>query len=242
MRGLYLVLVCFFSLPVIAHDLIVNRNSSFREESSSSSSLLLKLKPGDELILLNHERENGYYRAAHKDGNGWVWGRNVTIIQEYDRDQWKHWIDADDDCQNARDEVLIAESEIAVTFKGNKTCKVASGRWTDPYTGEVFTDPGDLDVDHMVPLGNAHRSGGWKWSLMKREEYANDLDHAEHLIAVKASANRSKGAKSPDQWMPENHDYWCNYIGNWETIKLRWELTMTDEESTTVHNIKASCQ
>ncbi len=39
-------------------------------------------------------------------------------------------------------------------------CKVASGRWTDLYSGEVFTDPGELDVDHMVPLRNAQRSGG----------------------------------------------------------------------------------
>lgn len=242
MRYLFVVLICCYSFYVSAHDLTVKRNSNFRQDSSTASPILLKLKPGDELLLLRHKTENGYYQTLHKDGVGWVWGHNVSVLPEYVRNDWKHWVDADGDCQRARDEVLIAESEITVTFKTTDNCKVASGRWTDPYTNEVFTDPGKLDVDHMIPLSNAHRSGGWEWSFQRREQYANDLNHTEHLIAVKASANRSKGAKSPDQWMPENEDYWCTYIENWEAIKLRWGLLMTVKESSTVNNFKSSCQ
>ena len=106
-----------------------------------------------------------------------------------------------------------------MTFKTTRNCKVSSGRWTDPYTGESFTDPGELDVDHMVPLGNAHRSGAWNWAYQKREEYANELQHPEHLIAVKASANRSKGAKGPDEWLPPTISYQCQYVRDWEAIK-----------------------
>ena len=88
--------------------------------------------------------------------------------------------------------MLIAESTTAVTFKTDRQCRVASGRWEDPYTGETFTNPKDLDVDHMVPLQNAHRSGGWEWTYGRREAYANDMDRPEHLIAVEAGANRAK--------------------------------------------------
>ncbi len=53
---------------------------------------------------------------------GYVWGRNVTVFPEYDRDDWKHWIDADDDRQETREEVLIAGSESPVTFKADRWC------------------------------------------------------------------------------------------------------------------------
>lgn len=45
----------------------------------------------------------------------------------------------------------------------------------------------------MVPLGSAHKSGAWRWTYQRREDYANSMEHPEHLIAVKASANRLRG-------------------------------------------------
>ena len=38
-------------------------------------------------------------------------------ILEYDRDDWKHWTDEDGDCQDARQEVLIAESLEPVEYE-----------------------------------------------------------------------------------------------------------------------------
>jgi len=69
------------------------------------------------------------------------------------------WIDADHDCQNTRQEVLIQESLIAPTFSTSKHCTVIAGEWKDPWSGVVSTAPGGLDIDHMVPLGNAWASG-----------------------------------------------------------------------------------
>jgi hypothetical protein len=71
--------------------------------------------------------------------------------------------------------------------------------WRDPYTGRTFSNPSDLDIDHMVPLGHAHASGGHAWDASRRREYANDLRYRWHLLAVYRSANRAKGDRSPDQ-------------------------------------------
>ena len=107
---------------------------------------------------------------------------------------------------------------------------MTSGEWLAPYTGTVLTDPSKLDIDHMVPLGNAHASGASSWSANQRERYANYLDDPQHLIAVAASANRSKGARGPEDWKPENRSYWCQYAVDWITIKNDWGLTVTQQE------------
>ncbi len=160
----------------------------------------------------------------------------------YDRDEWKHWIDVDDDCQNTRHEVLISESTKAVEFKDGGDCEVGAGSWKDPYTGELFTDPGDLDIDHMVPLVNTHRSGGHAWDRERKSEYANDLSYDGHLIAVSASANRSKGGKGPDEWRPPNTEYWCQYALDWVAIKREWDLTATELEADALSEMLSTCE
>ena len=50
-------------------------------------------------------------------------------IADYERRDWKHWVDEDGDCQDARLEVLIAESLVAVTFETDRECRVETGRW-----------------------------------------------------------------------------------------------------------------
>ena len=127
-------------------------------------------------------------------------------LPEYDRGDWKHWTDVDGDCQDARQEVLAAESSVPVTFTDDRSCRVATGRWAAPYTGEVVEDPAKLDVDHTVPLANAHQSGAFAWSAERKELYANSLSYPGHLIATTASANRSKGRRGPEEWRPPDRD------------------------------------
>ena len=160
---------------------------------------------------------------------------------DYDRRDWKHWVDADRDCQSTRQEVLLAEAIGAVAL-ARDGCTVVSGRWLDPYTGETFTDPRKLDVDHLVPLKNAHESGGWAWDAETRKRYANDLDDPDHLVAVSARANRAKGAKGPDEWMPPNRAYHCAYLRAWLDVKSRWGLWMRPAEARVIFEGLEACE
>ena len=118
---------------------------------------------------------------------------------------------------------------------------MVTGVWNDPYTGSTFTVASDVDIDHMVPLADAHRSGGWQWTVATKRAYANDLDHPETLIAVDDGTNSAKSDKSPDQWLPPNVGYRCTYAMEWVAIKATWALTVTTPERSTLASVLAGC-
>ncbi|WP_343561787.1 HNH endonuclease family protein [Kiloniella sp. b19] len=148
-------------------------------------------------------------------------------LPEYDRSEWPHWIDVDRDCQNLRAEMLIAESLEPVTFTNDKGCTVDTGKWVGPYGGETFTGRKQVDIDHIVPLKEAHRSGGWAWSRTLKQAFAND---PENLLITSASLNRAKSDQDPAQWLDILPGYKCTYLRKWISIKERYDLTYDKAE------------
>lgn len=147
-----------------------------------------------------------------------------TETPPYNRDEWGRWVDADRDCQDTRQEVLVAEGE-AVTFVDlAKPCRVATGRWTCPYTGTVVTSPSELEIDHVVSLEEAHLLGGWAWPIEKKRAYYNDLDNPLHLVAATVSANRSKGSRPPTEWLPSDATKRCGYLKARVSVLEKWGL------------------
>lgn len=167
----------------------------------------------------------------------------------YNRDTWRHW-DNITSCWTVREEILARDAEpgtLTLLDKNNRptqnienACTVAGGEWIDPYTGDKFTNPQDLDIDHVVALGEAHRSGGHAWDENAKRDFANDLRPA-HLIAASASANRAKSDKDPAQWMPKAQGIHCAYLASWIAIKQRWSLTMDTAEKNFITEKLGKC-
>ena len=156
----------------------------------------------------------------------------------YDRDLFRHWIDADGDGCDARGEVLIEESIVPVSI--GPGCSV-SGEWVSVFDGRTTTDPSSFDIDHFVPLKEAWDSGAHAWDSGKRTRFANDLDFSGSLIAVSAGSNRSKGSADPAEWLPPNGDYRCEYLVTWVEVKLRWDLSADSREISAIRNAGAGC-
>ena len=162
---------------------------------------------------------------------------STSTIPAYNREDYlPAWADVDGDCQDTRDEVLIAESLSPVTFD-TRGCNVVSGRWFDPYTGLTFTNPADLDIDHLVPLSEAHKSGGFLWSTSQKREYANNLTNPLVLIAVDDGTNSSKGDKDPAAWLPPNTAYRCEYVKSWVTVKKSYGLAIDAAEQEAINAV-----
>ncbi|WP_097865767.1 HNH endonuclease family protein [Streptomyces sp. rh34] len=148
----------------------------------------------------------------------------------YDRKAFKHWnagLDPDDGC-DTREEVLLAEA-VKPPTKG-AGCKLSGGEWLSYYDGVTVTDPGKLDLDHMVPLEESWSSGAQDWEADRREAYANDVEAERSLVAVTFKTNRSKGSKDPAEWLPPSASAHCIYTADWTATKLRWSLTADQAE------------
>ena len=156
----------------------------------------------------------------------------------YVRTLFVHWIDADRDGCNTRQEVLIAESRTTPLVGPN--CQV-SGSWRSAYDGLTTTAASSFDIDHVVPLKEAWDSGAWDWSAARRQAYANDLGDSRSLRAVSASSNRSKSDKDPAQWLPPRTSFRCTYATEWVVIKVRWQLNVDDAERAALIHILSAC-
>jgi hypothetical protein len=152
--------------------------------------------------------------------------RTMNIADPYSRDDFAHWIDADADGCNTRTEVLIAESSVPVTFSSG--CTVATGQWTSPCDGAVWTKASDVDIHHVVPAAEARRSVAWSWTAEQRTVFANDLGYEHSLDAVTDEVNQSKNDQDPSSWMPSSGQ--CQYAIRWVTIKWRWNIGVDDAE------------
>lgn len=166
---------------------------------------------------------------------------DLSAIPKYQREDWNTWDDIDSDCQNTRHEVLQLESYVNVLFTNSGSCFVSSGKWFDPYNGTFYFFSGDLDVDHFIPLYNAHISGAWSWSIEKKVRFANNLDDPDLLIAVNSFTNREKSAYGPEDWKPDNTRYWCEYAYDWIRIKYEWGLTATQREWSALLEMIETC-
>lgn len=238
-----------------AEYLEVRREARVYAEPDKKSILLTEVTPGEVgkpqlLELVTTEKSNGYYSvylpASRKPG--WIYKTYVRRhpgpeprYSVYRRSLYKHWIDADKDCQDTRQEVLIRDATGRIEFEKPRKCTVVHGQWLDPYTGLTFREPRQLDIDHVVALKNAHESGAWKWSAERRQDYANYLRDRQHLLAVKGSENRKKGAKGPDEYLPPDPTFRCDYVKEWVKIKRGWGLTLTDAERRAVADVSAGC-
>lgn len=159
------------------------------------------------------------------------------VRRGYDRGLFNHWVDRSSDGCDTRDEVLIAEATTGPSVGDN--CTLSRGSWTSYYDAASTRDPSTLDIDHMVPLAEAWDSGARAWDDATRERFANDLGDGRALIAVTASANRSKSDQDPAEWMPPRKG--CRYVKQFVAVKIRWSLTVDRTEKRFLRHKAASC-
>lgn len=150
----------------------------------------------------------------------------------YDRDvfEWRGY-DFDRNGCDTRNDVLRRDLDDVVTRYGTNGCVVQLGTLQpDPYSGtDLPYERGNnqVEIDHMVSLWDAWRSGASGWDAQQLREFGND---PLNLLAVSATANGSKSNKTADQWVPPHKDYRCEFIARQISVKAEYDLSVTRAE------------
>ncbi|MEU1468047.1 HNH endonuclease family protein [Streptomyces sp. NPDC005761] len=154
----------------------------------------------------------------------------------YSRDKFPHWITQSGAC-NTREVVLKRDGTNVSQDSG---CAAVSGSWYSQYDGATWTAASDLDIDHMVPLAEAWRSGASGWTTAQRQSYANDLTRPQ-LIAVTDNVNQSKGDQDPATWLPSRTAYKCTYVRAWVHVKHYYGLSVDTAEKSALQSVLNGC-
>lgn len=195
-------------------------------------------------LLFNNQPKSGGYsslgsgaidlRYYVRDHTRWTSDEDLhSSVPRYHRQiHFGKWIDENKNCLDTRSEVLLRDSmdRDSVVLSKKKRCSVKAGKWNDPYTGRIFRIVKQVQVDHVVPLKNAYYSGAFRWNKAKRCHYANFLDNNYHLRTVSAHENMSKQDRGPEEYLPPNTQFVCNYLREWMKIKAIWQLEVSTQE------------
>ncbi|MGW2722746.1 HNH endonuclease family protein [Streptomyces sp. NPDC001492] len=159
----------------------------------------------------------------------------------YSRDRFgAAWADTDSNSCDTRDDILKRDLD-DVKFTGG-TCKVSYGVLeSDPYSGQKVTyrrGRSLVDIDHLVALSDAWQKGAKYWNASKRIALAND---PLNLLAVDASANRSKGDGDTATWVPPNKAYRCTYVAAQVAVKKKYGLWVTAAEKSAMEKVLRTC-
>ena len=126
----------------------------------------------------------------------------------------------------------------------DEKCNVTSGVLNDPYTSKVINfkrgsgTSSLVQIDHVVSLSNAWKTGAKQFTQQKRIELAND---PLELLAVDGLANQQKSDNDASTWLPPNESFRCQYIARQIAVKIKYLLWVTKNEFNVMKNTLEKC-
>lgn len=161
----------------------------------------------------------------------------------YDRtgDFGTAWLDVDHNGCDTRNDVLARD---LTEIERQGPCKVLRGTLVSPYTGaRVDFVRGDttstlVQIDHVVALENAWRTGAQQLSQSDREALAND---PENLFAVDGRSNAQKRSGDAATWLPAETGFRCTYVEHQVAVKTTYRLWVAPTERDAMERVLARC-
>jgi len=137
---------------------------------------------------------------------------------------------------------ILARDLTQKTYVAGDDCRIQNGVLYDPYTADWITyvrgGVSEVDIDHVVALGDAWQKGAQQLSPARREVFAND---PLELLAVSSTANRIKGDGDAATWLPSNTSFRCDYVARQIAVKQKYRLWVTRAEHDAMARVLSTC-
>lgn len=149
------------------------------------------------------------------------------------------WRDTDHNGCDQRNDVLLRDAGSAGHDERHR-CIVNAISLVDPYSGERLTELDKIQIDHVVSLGAAWRSGAAGWTPAQRELFATD---ERNLLAVKGKTNQDKSDDPPEKFrhliQPSS---WCKVARIYVQVSGEYHLTITAPSRDALAEMLATCR
>ncbi len=162
----------------------------------------------------------------------------------YDRAAFgQAWLDVDRNGCDTRNDILRRDLADAEFTEGSR-CRIAAGTFHDPYTGHLIAfrrgaaSSKDVQIDHVVALGDAWQKGAQQLTARQRQQLAND---PLNLVAADGAANQDKSASDAATWLPPNKAFRCHYVARQISVKTAYRLWVTPAEKEAMKRTLDAC-
>ncbi|CAJ65370.1 MULTISPECIES: HNH endonuclease family protein [Frankia] len=162
---------------------------------------------------------------------------------KYQRDEFgTAWSDVDHNGCDTRNDILHRDMR-STTVRRSDGCTVLTGELTDPYTTRIIRfdrsrNASAVQIDHVVPLADAWRTGALDWTDAQRLQFAND---PENLLAVDGPTNQRKSDHDAAEWLPPSPGEQCPYIARQVGLKSRYHLWVVAAEAQAMRTVLQKC-
>jgi hypothetical protein len=153
------------------------------------------------------------------------------------------WTDVDHNGCDTRNDILRRDLQSVTLKSDTSACVVVSGTLDDPYTRQAITfvrgaRSADVQIDHVVALGDAWQKGAQSWLPDKRMQFGND---PLNLLAVSGQSNQQKSDGDAATWLPRNKRYRCKYVARQIAVKAAYGVWVTSAERDAMRRVLAAC-
>lgn len=145
---------------------------------------------------------------------------------------------------DTRNDVLRRDLRQVTLKPGRPACTVLSGTLPDPYSGQPVpfqrgkATSSDVQIDHVVALGNAWQTGAQQLSVERRQDLGND---PLNLWAVSGKLNQQKSDGDAATWLPPNKAVRCLYVARQIAVKAAYKLWVTQAERDAMKQLLDGC-